>query len=298
MTLVAHKLEWTLVQAFLETAETGSLTAAARTLGLTQPTLGRQVKAAEQMLGVMLFKRAAHGLVLTDAGAAMLEPARAMKIAATRLNLAAAGRAENLSGTVRITASTVVSHYVLPLMMARIRIEEPQIQLELVPTDTSENLLFREADIAVRMYRPEQLDVITRKVAELPIGLFAAKSYISRKGIPETPEALFEHDFVGYDRSDLIIRGFKSAGREVARDFFPVRCDNQTAYWQLARAGCGIGVSQLQIGLNDPGMVHILPQLAMPALPVWLTAHEALRTNPRIRRVYDLLAGGFEMHFG
>ncbi len=291
-------LDWTLVQAFLETAETGTLSAAALKLGLSQPTLGRQVKAAEQALGVTLFNRQARGLALTDAGTALLEPARVMRTAAAQLALAAAGRSASLAGVVRITASAIVSQYVLPLMLAHIRIVEPQIQLELVPSDTTENLLFREADIAVRMYRPEQLDVITRMVAELPTGLFAAKSYVARKGLPETAESIFEHDFVGYDRSDYIIRGFKSVGWKVAREFFPVRCDNQIVYWQLVRAGCGIGGAQLQIGLNDPGLVRVLPQLELPTLPVWLTAHAALRTNARIRRVHDLLAEGFATHFG
>lgn len=286
-------LDWSLARAFLEVAETGSLSAAARNLGQSQPTLGRQIRAAEAALGAVLFIRVARGLELTEAGASLVPAARAMKQAAASLQLTALGKSDAVAGTIRITASQMVSQYVLPLMLARLRQQEPLIQIELVPSDTSENLLFREADIALRMYRPEQLNLVTRKVGELATGLYAAKSYIARKGMPQTANDVFQHDFVGFDRSDLMIRGFQAAGFPATREFFATRCDHQIVYWQLVRAGCGIGAAQQQIADNDPGIVRVLPQFDTPVLPVWLTTHEAVRTNPRIRRVYDFLAESF-----
>lgn len=283
-------LDWALVQSFLAVAETGSLSAAARRLGTSQPTVGRQVHAMEDALGAMLFRRERRGMALTEAGLAILEPARAMAEAAGRLTLAAAGEAEEMAGTVRLSASVFVSHHVLPPILARLREEAPEIQLELVASDSSENLLFREADIALRMYRPGQLDVVTRHMGDIPLGLFGAKSYLHWRGRPRTLEELKTHDFVGYDRGDLIIRGMRAAGWQVDREWFAVRCDHQTTYWELVRAGCGLGFAQIPTARADPLLEEIDLPVPVPALPLWLTAHEAMRRTPRVRRVWDHLA--------
>ncbi len=288
-----HTLDWTLIQTFIAVAEEGSLSAAARRLGITQPSVGRQVKNIENNLDVTLFRRVHRGLDLTETGADLLGPARQMQAAAAKFQLAAEGHSETLSGTVRITASTVVSHYTLPPILAKIRQLEPEIQLELVPSDTSENLLFREADIAIRMYRPTQLDVITKHVCDLKSGLYASKDYINRRGKPETVEEMLTHDFIGFDRSEMIIKEMQNMGIDVDREFFPLRTDSQVLYWELVRAGCGIGAAQRVIGDNDPMVERLFP-IELPSLPVWLTAPEVLRGNPRIRRIFDLLAVEFE----
>lgn len=283
-------LDWSLIRAILAVAEAGSLSAAARDLGLSQPTLGRQVQAAEDMLGVSIFRRHARGLELTEAGAALIEPARDMAAAAARLALAAAGRDVRLSGTVRITASMAMAHHVLPPILARLRAEEPEIEIELHASDASDNLLWREADIALRMYRPEQLDLIARHLSDISLGVFAAESYIVRRGAPTTAEEMLQHDWVGADRSDLMIRGFAAVGWNVDRHFFKLRCDDQAANWALVCAGAGLGIAQTGIGRATPGMVQVVPDLPLPRLPLWLTAAEALRHTPRIRRVWDALA--------
>jgi DNA-binding transcriptional LysR family regulator len=283
-------LDWTHIQTFLAVAETGSLSAAARDLGLSQPTVGRQVHAAEDALGVELFHRRSHGLDLTLSGETLLEPAKEMQKAAAKLSLIAEGRGVGLNGVVRITASEVVSHFMLPRVLARIRLAEPEIELEVFPSDEPKNLLFREADIAIRMYRTEQLDIITRHIGSMRVGMFAARSYVEERGVPLHIEEFMMHDFVGYNSNDIIISGMRDMGVQVDRHFFKTRCDQQVVHWELARAGCGIGFSQESIGQADPDMVQILPELPLPVLPIWLTAPEALRTNPRIRRVFDLLA--------
>jgi DNA-binding transcriptional LysR family regulator len=185
-----EKVDWTLIRSFLAVAEAGSLSAAARTTGISQPTLGRHIHQAEGALQVPLFTRVAQGLVLTEAGQALLPSARAMRAAAADLALTAAGRAKGMEGTVRITASRVVSHAVLPPILAQLRVEEPGIQIDLVPSDTTENLLLGEADLALRMYRPTQLDLVAQKLADLPLGLYAARSYLDRHGRPTSPEGL------------------------------------------------------------------------------------------------------------
>lgn len=285
-----QNLDWSLLQAFLAVAESGSLSAAARQTGQSQPTLGRQIKAIEAALGNTLFTRQPKGLHLNESGLALLPMAQEMHDAATRLALIAAGQSQSLKGVVRITASVLFSHHSLPKVIAHIRQQEPEIQIELAPSDSTENLLFREADIAIRMYQPTQEDLIARKLGEIRMGLFASSRYLARHGTPETIEDMLMHDFIGFDRNPLIIDGMKAMGIPASRDTFSVRCDHQAIYWELARAGCGIGISQRRLGVEDPDMVQVMHQIPVQNLPVWLTAPEVLRVTPRIRRVYDLLA--------
>lgn len=285
-------LDWSLVQAFLAVAEQGSLSAAARKLGATQPTLGRQIRAMEEQLGVELFQRHDKGFSLTETGASMLASARAMRAAVHELELQATGQVPSLEGTVRVTASVAVAVHHLPRIVARIREQAPLIAVELVPSDETSNLHYREADIAIRMYRPTQLDLVTQHIGDLTLGAFAAKSYVERKGLPTTVEALLDHDFVGMDRSMQIVEGFRRGGLDVGRGFFKVRTDDQAAYWELVRAGVGIGFTQRSIARRDSDLVEVKADFGLPKLPVWLTTHEALHKAPRVRCVWDLLAEG------
>ncbi|QDC08278.1 LysR family transcriptional regulator [Oceanicola sp. D3] len=283
-------LDWSRVQAFLAVVETGSLSGAARQLGTSQPTLGRQVKALEDELATRLFKRAAKGLSLTEAGEALVEPARAMQEAAMRLQLTAAGREEELAGTVRITAPVAVTHWMLPPIVARIRAAEPEIQIELVPNDASDNLLFREADIAVRMYRPTQLDLVSRQLGEMKMGLYAAESYLAGRELPTSLEGLLQMDLVGNDREERIILGLRQQGIAADRHSFATRVDDQTVYWALVCAGCGLGFGPCIVGDAEPGVVALLRGPPVPPLPMWLAAHEEVRRVPRVARVWDMLA--------
>ncbi|HWP06184.1 MAG TPA: LysR family transcriptional regulator [Polyangiaceae bacterium] len=283
-------LDWSLVQAFLAVSEVGSLSAAARVLGSSQPTVGRQIHAMEEQLGAELFQRHDKGLTLTETGEAMLPPARAMRQAIHEIELRAAGKAETLEGAVRITSSVVVGTEHLPRIVARIRREEPRIEIELHVSDETSNLHFREADIAVRLYRPTQLDLVTQHLGDLRFAAFAAKSYVERRGLPRRPEDLLAHDVVGMDRETAILEGFRQAGFPVEREWFKVRADNPIAYWQLVRAGAGIGFGQVLVGARDPELVEIPLGLDLPTYPVWLTAHEAVRHAPRVARVWELLA--------
>ncbi|MGR3714388.1 MAG: LysR family transcriptional regulator [Shimia sp.] len=282
-------LDWSLVQSFVAVAETGSLSAAARRLNASQPTLGRHIRTLEDQLGVELFRRQARGFELTERGQDLLAPARTMAAAMADLSLRAAGQETRLEGDVRIACSVFMAHHVMPGIIAEIRRLEPNIQIDLLPSDQSENLLFREADIAVRMYRPEQLDMVTRHLGDITLGMFGARSYLDRKGMPQTGEDLRHHDVVGYDANDDILREMRAMGIPATRDWFAVRCDNQTAYWELVRAACGLGFCQTHIGRNTPGMQEVPLDFPLPSLPIWLTAHEALRHTPRISRIWALL---------
>ncbi|MDJ0821397.1 MAG: LysR family transcriptional regulator [Paracoccaceae bacterium] len=288
----AAKLDWSLVQVFLAVADSGSLSQAARALGISQPTVGRQIRQIEAQLDVTLFHRQPRGLQLTEAGRALLPHARQMADGLRALSLSAAGRSNKLSGPVRITASVFTAHHHLPPILARLRHEEPDISIDLVPSDQSENLLYREADIAVRMYRTEQLDIVTRHLGDLALGIYAAKSYLDRAGRPKAIRDIYDMDLVGYDRSDLILRGMREMGVDAQREWFATRCDHHAVYWELVRAGCGIGFAQTCMGDADPLVERLFPEVPLPPLPVWLAAHEAVRSTPRIRRVWDALADG------
>ncbi len=289
MASVFDRLDWSLLQSFLAVAEGGSLSAAARTLNASQPTIGRHVQALEETLEAPLFQRQARGMALTDAGAALLEHVQTMKRAADAARLAALGEAGTEAGTVRITASVFTAHHVLPGIAAELRAEHPEISLDIVANDETENLLFREADIAVRMYRPRQLDMVALHVGNIRIGLFASSSYIARHGRP-SGDTLLDHEFVGYDRNEEIIRGFRAQGLNVDREFFAVRTDNQAVYWELIRAGAGLGFGQMRAGQLDPDLEEIPLDFDIPPLEVWLTAHERVRRVPRVALVWGHLA--------
>jgi Transcriptional regulator len=285
-----RNLDWSLVQAFLSVAETGSLSAAARALDRSQPTLGRQIRAMEAQLGADLFHRQPRGLELTETGSALIAPARAMREAANAMAMAAAGREQRLEGSVRITASVAVSVFHLPRILTAIRRAEPRIALELVPSDRSSNLLYREADIAIRMYRPTQQDLVTRHLGDTAIGAFAAREYIQRRGQPRSVAETAGHDLIGQDRETQLLEGMRALGLPATKDWFAFRCDDVATSWQLIRAGAGIGFIQRSLGLRDPDLVELDLGVALPTLPVWLTTHGAMRQNPRIRRVWSLLA--------
>ncbi|TPK99952.1 MULTISPECIES: LysR family transcriptional regulator [unclassified Mesorhizobium] len=283
------EFDWNLIRSFVAVAETGSLSAAARRLAASQPTLGRHIAELEQALGVILFRRGRRGYELTEAGSTLYERGRAVSEQANAFSLLALGSVEAIEGTVRIAASEVVAAFVLPGMMARLGEEEPGIEVEIVASNQVENLLRRDADIAIRMVRPAQNELVARKVTDIALCLCAASTYLDRRGRPETPADLAEHALVGFDRSDEIIRGFTAFGIPVGRSHFRFRTDNQIVLWEAVRTGNGIGIGQEPLADRDPDLEKLLPDVPLPNLPVWLAMHRDVRTSMRIRRVADFL---------
>jgi len=284
--------DWSLWRSFGAVVEHGSLSAAARTLGLSQPTLGRHVEALELGLGITLFERTLSGLRATDTALRLYEPVLAAQQSLAEAALIAEGASAALTGSVRITSSTVMCHYVLPPFLLDLRETFPQVAIELVPSDSAENLLLREADIAVRMFRPTQLELIARKLGDSPLVTCAHESYIARRGQPDRPEQLAEHDLIGFDRDDLLIAAARRMGFPLSRNDFIVRTDSQTNIWELTKAGLGIGFAQELLVARTRGMVPLLPDFRPPALEVWLTTHRELFTSRRIRAIYDRLGEG------
>jgi len=281
------------MQAFIAVAQEGSLSAAARALGVSQPTLGRQVKTMEEQLGIALFRRQPKGLSLTGEGEALLPFAMNMAEAASGFATAAAGRDMSVQGTVRITASEFTAMYMLPKLLAEFRLHHPDIQIELNPTDETANLLFREADIAVRMYRPTQLEMVTKKLGMLELGFFASNDYIARRGMPHSVDDLMDgHDLLGYDRSERFIRVANQMGWPLTREHFGFRCDTQLIHAEMTRNGAGVGVMEVNLAHQYGNLVPVMPEFPTPGLEVWLTTHEALRQTPRVALVWQALEVG------
>lgn len=282
--------DWSLVRSFLAVVEHGSLLAAARQLQSSQPTLGRHVAELESQLGLVLFERTGRGLLPTDAALRLVESARAMQSGADQLARRVVGSDPGASGTVRITASQPVACYVLPPLLAQMRLTLPEVQVELVASNTVSNLLRREADIAVRMVRPEQATVIARRVGKVAIKACAHQDYLRRRGIPRHPSDLLAHDLIGGDRNDETLKGFVARGFPVKREQFAFRTDDLIVVWQAVRAGLGVGFVSEHLIRSEPAIVPLLPDLKIEPLPVWLAVHKEIRTNKRIRAVYDYLA--------
>ena len=281
--------DWALLRAFLEVAQSGSLSRAAVALGSSQPTLSRQIAQLEAQLGSALFERTTRGVRLTEAGTALLVPAERMREQALQFALLAAGRAQTLAGTVRITASEIISAYMLPPLLRTLREAHPEIQIELVASNTLENLLDRDADIALRMVRPTQTALVARRLADQPLGLYAHRDHIQAHG-QASASTMLQHAWVGYDRSDQMLRGFRAAGHPVPRELFGFRCDNQIVAWQAVLAGLGIGAMTQRVAALFPQVVRVLPEVAIAPLPMWITAHRELRGTPRLKLVFDALA--------
>ncbi|MGO9006520.1 MAG: LysR family transcriptional regulator [Beijerinckiaceae bacterium] len=289
--MIRQEPSWELYRAFLEVVRNQSLSGAARRLGLTQPTVGRQIEALETALGLALFTRSPRGLIPTAAAHDLVAHVEAMAAANAALLRAASGEAAAEGGTVRLAASEFMGCEILPKILADFRNAQKTIDLELVLSNRLEDLLLRQADIAVRMMRPTQSQLVTKKIGKVSLGLYAHRTYVELNGLPQTVEGLAEHCWIGFDRDD---HSFRSVGREAldaTRSMFGFRCDSDVAQLAALRAGVGIGGCQDNVAKKNPDLIPVLPDLRFE-LEIWLAMHEDLRTTRRIRLLFDHLAEG------
>ncbi len=286
----AISFDWNQVRAFLATAEEGSLSAAARALGQTQPTLSRQVSALEEELGVTLFERAGRAMALTSAGRELLDHVRAMAEAATKISLAASGQSQQVVGKVVITATVALATYYLPPILKMIRRAAPQVEILINTSNDVQDLTRREADISIRHARPTQPDLIAKLIGETSGHLYASDDYIRRLGPVRTLKDLERADFIGFDQNDRLIAEVAKSGLELTLDNFKVNAAAGTVMRQLVSEGLGIGILTRDIGLSNANLKPILPDLISFPVPVWLVTHRELHTSKRIRIVYDILA--------
>ena len=282
--------DWNQARAFLATVEEGSLSAAARALGVTQPTLGRQVAALEDRLDIVLFERVGRSLVLTQSGVELLDHVRAMCEAANAMSLTASGRSQTIEGRVRITASDVMSAHILPAALKLVRDAAPLLEIDIVAANDIRDLQLREADIAIRHVRPEQPDLIARLVSDATARFYAHESYLDQRGRPRTLEDLSNHEFVGFGNNERMIELLNPNGLSLSVDNFRVGSESGVVAWEMARSGLGVIIMSDEVAGDTPGMECVLPDMDPFVFPVWLTVHRELHTSRRIRLVFDLLA--------
>jgi DNA-binding transcriptional LysR family regulator len=281
--------DWNRARAFLATAEAGSLSKAARRLGLTQPTLSRQVAALEAELHVVLFERIGRSLVLTPTGAVLLDNFRDMGSAAERVALAASGRSQSAEGLVRITASDAVAAYVLVPLLQPLHDMAPGIEIEINAANDLRDLQRREADIAIRHLRPTEPELVGRQIGEWRAHLYAAQSYLAAHERPQSPADLVECELLGFAPIERLVRTLVSFGLPVTRRNFRYVCDNGVVLAEMLRQGVGIGVTPRELARFLPGLEMVLPDWPGIPVPLWLISHRELQTSRRIRIVFDFL---------
>jgi DNA-binding transcriptional LysR family regulator len=291
---MAKDIGWELYRSFLAVLNEGSLSGAARALGVAQPTLGRHVAALERSLGLALFIRSQTGLMPTEAALSLRSYAETMQSTAAALERAAASQGAGVRGTVRITASDVIGVEVLPPIIANLRDEHPELVVELVLTDRMQDLLRREADIAVRMARPRQELLVAQRVGQIELGLYVHQRYLSRHGTPNTMAELTDHALIGFDQPTAFIREAGKAFSAWQREVFAMRADNNLAQLALIRCGAGIGVCQSALARRDDSIVRLFPRQFSWQMETWITMHEDLRNSPRCRVTFDALVDGLQ----
>jgi DNA-binding transcriptional LysR family regulator len=284
---------WELFRTFLEVVRDGSLSGAARKLALTQPTVGRHIDALETALGLSLFSRSPQGLTATPAALELVGHAEAMAAASAALRRTASSGTVADRGTVRVAASEMIGCEVLPPILARFRESHPGIVLELALSNRNEDLLRRDADIAVRMVRPRQKSLLARRIGKTAIGFYAHRNYVKRHGIPGTLAELDQHCLIGFDRDDWSLQSLGPLPRKVTRDHFGFRCDSDLAQFAALRAGVGIGGCQHNIARRFKELVPVLAKDIRFELEIWIAMHEDMKSTTRVRMLFDHLATGF-----
>lgn len=290
----AIKFDWNRARAFLVTAEEGSLAAAARALDMTQPTLGRQVAALERELGVDLFTRRGRGLELTPNGTKLIEHVRAMGDAANQFSLSATGRSDVIEGNICITTTELLATFILPPIIRKLRQSEPGIEIEIVSTNDESDLNRREADIAIRSFRPSQPELIVKKLFDARGHLYAATSYLEELGNPKSIADLNSANYIDTEKPGRLLSLLNAQGFHLSSNNFPVITKSHLVQWELVKQGVAISGTLEQIGDNEPLVERVVvPDLDPFKAEVWIVTHKELRTSRRVRTVFDFLVSEF-----
>jgi DNA-binding transcriptional LysR family regulator len=288
-----NNFDWQWWQYFLIITELGSLSKAATTLNVSQPTLSRQLIAMEKQLGQILFDRSTQGLRLTAFGAELLEECKRMQSSAQRLQRLVDGQAQTLSGRIRLSANEVISLYYLPKILPDFMDQFPQLSVEIDVSNRASSLDKRDADIAIRMFPPTQLDLISRHLFDIPLGFYASQTYLDKHGTPTSPQDLFTHRLLGYDRDKQFEHGAQALGWEIRNEEFKFRSDFMPMHMATAKAGGGIVGTHKAI-CEQQGLVPIDVGINLPSLPIYLVCHRDVQHNKRIRVMMDFLANRLE----
>ena len=283
-------LDWNLLRAFHATATLGSLSAAARRLGLTQPTLSRQILALEADLDVALFERIGRKLFLTATGSVLLEHTKLMGEGAEAVFLSAIGDVQALSGRVSISATDTYSAYVLPNILARIRLEAPQLTVAVLASNDLSDLHRREADIAIRHVAPDRDGLIGQRLPDTEAYFYASNEWIKQNGMPSDGTALARLGLIGMDDIDQFAAYMSGIGVPMEASDFRLVSNSGIAVWQMVQNGLGVAVMLREVADRTPDVTRLPLDLPPISVPVWLVTHRGLAASPRIRLVQKILS--------
>ena len=281
--------DWNGAKAFLLAAEKGSFTAAAKSLKVTHSTLSRQVSALEDRLGVVLFERTSKGPVLTENGEALVKFARQMSTAAEQLSLIATSKSEVVAGRVRISAPEVFALRTLPKFAKSLMQKHPGLEIEIISTDYTPNLLNRETDIAVLAVRPENTELIARRLRTVRTFLYGAKDYLNKVGRPEDKHALSQANFVGYGADNPILKAYFADVLNFRSSSYHAMSESSLIRWEMVKQGLGLGVMLDEVGDAEPDLERVLPDATERRYDIWLAVHRELRTSKKLQVTFDYL---------
>ena len=290
MDWTAISFDWNRARAFLVTAEEGSLSAAARALGLAQPTLSRQVEALQKELGVVLFERFGRGLELTPAGASLVEHAKVMGQGAMALSVAAQGQSDEISGPVTISASDAYAGLWLPKILQKLRQQEPGLLIRVVAENSASDLMRREADIAIRNFRPKEPELVAKKIEETTASFFASSDYIARQGVLNAAADWDNANLIVPGETSAFLAALEASGLPVTEKSVAYECSSYLAMWEMVRNGLGVGILDSRLGDSEPGIERASTMAFDMLFPIWLVAHRDILSNARLRLVFDFLA--------
>ncbi|MDH5232133.1 MAG: LysR family transcriptional regulator [Gammaproteobacteria bacterium] len=288
-----NSINWNLIRSFLSVAHEGSLSAACKSLGVSQPTLSRDIQAIEKSLKLQLFKRSTQGLLLTEAGRNLVEAAAGMDSAAQQFERLATGLSEQLEGDVRISANEIIGIFLLPAAIAEFRRQHPGVQVECVIDNHASNISKREADIALRMFRPSQVDLVAQRLPDMSLGFFAHQDYVQQYGDPQSVDEIRTHSLIGFDRNTEFIDEASKMGMRFSANDFALRTDHMLAQINLARSGAGIVGTHIRLAQHWPELKPVMQWIPLPALEFWLVCHSDTQYNSRIRALMRFLANWF-----
>jgi DNA-binding transcriptional LysR family regulator len=284
MNRVSAGWQWDDIRFFLAVARAGSLSGAARVLGVGHVTAGRRVAVLERRLGVKLLNRTPEGFSTTPAGQAILGQCAAMESAALDLERIVAGRDSLTAGTVRLTTTEALAHRVVAPAIATLRRTHPALQVDLMVGVRTLDIARRDADLAVRFARPTAPELVCRKLGEVGYSLYASRRYLTRCGAPKRGAGLAGYDLITFSGAPAATSPF-FMGEALEGARVAVRCDNPLI--QLQAAAQDVGIAELACFLGDEcaDLVRIWPDEPPALRTAWLVVHQDLRRSARIRVV-------------
>lgn len=281
-------LEWESQRVFLAVLRSGSLSGAARLLGIAQATARRRLDQLERALGLSLFTRTPGGLTPTAAARDLIQHVEAMDLAARAFSRMASAEATPDRGTVRIACGDLLGVEVLPGLLRDFHHRHPGLRLELSVVDALEDIARLQSDIAVRLVRPSEADIRVRRVGSLRVGVHASSHCLQRYGLPASLEALRRAPLIGPDRRVADLARMVEVGFCAADQPFAIACDNHLAQLAALREGLGFGLSPTCIARRH-GLTRVLAEAVGFEVEVWIAMHNDLRRVQRIDRAFDVL---------